>query len=171
MTAAEFERLPDDGNQHELDEGELITMPPPMYRHGRIQLNVGRLLANFASDHQLGEAATECGFRLSEDTIRGPDVVFIRQARLSQIDPDHYSSMAPDLVVEVLSPGVNARQFNRKIGQYLRAGVHTIWVLDPDSETVSIYQKDSVRMLGPNETINAPDLLPGFSVTVRSLFE
>ena len=114
MTAAEFERLPDDGNQHELDEGELIV-------------------------------AAECGYRLSDDTVRGPDVVFTRRERLSMIDFDHYSKFAPALVIEILSPEVNARQFNRKIGQYLNSGVHTLWVLDPDSETVNIYQKDKVR--------------------------
>jgi Uma2 family endonuclease len=172
MTVADFERLPDDGNRHELDEGELIVMPPPMYRHGRIQARVARLLGNFVDDRALGEVATECGFRLSAETVLGPDVVFNRRERLALIDFDHYSSFAPDLVVEVVSPSANARQFNRKIGQYLKSGTHTIWVLDPDSETVNVYQREGAfRMLGPNDTIDAPELLPGFSASVRSLFE
>ncbi len=171
MTAAEFERLPDDGNQHELDEGELIVMPPPMLRHGQIQALLAHLLRGFVAERKLGLVATECGFRLSDETVRGPDVVFLRQERLSLLDFHHYSTAPPDLVVEILSPDVNARQFNRRIGQYLTSGVHTLWVLDPDSETVNIYQKGGVRMLGPDDTIDAPELLPGFSALVRSLFE
>jgi len=172
MTVADFERLPDDGNEHELDEGELVVMRPPMLRHGRIQTRVARLLGNFAEERRLGEVATECGFRLSDDTVRGPDVVFLRQERMALMDLDHYSTVAPDLVVEILSPSVNARQFNRKIGQYLKSGTHTIWVLDPDSETVNVYQREGAfRMLGPDDTIDAPELLPGFSASVRSLFE
>ena len=171
MTAAEFERLPDDGNQHELDEGELIVMPPPQYRHGRIQARIAQLLANFAQKRKLGEVATECGFRLADDTIRGPDVVFTRHERLAEMDFDRYSTSAPDLVIEILSPDANARQLNRKVGQYLKSQVHTVWVLDPHSETVNVYQKDAVKMLGPDDTIDAPDLLPGFSATVRSFFE
>jgi Uma2 family endonuclease len=98
--------------------------------------------------------------------------VFNRRERLALIDLDHYSSFAPDLVVEILSPAVDARQFNRKIGQYLKSGTHTIWVLDPESETVSVYQREGpFRLLGPEEMIDAPDLLPGFSTSVRSLFE
>jgi Uma2 family endonuclease len=172
MTVADFERLPDDGNRHELDERELIVMPPPMYRHGRIQARVARLLGNFVDDRALGEVATKCGFRLSDETVLGPDVVFNRRERLALIEFDHYSRFAPDLVVEVVSPSVNARQFNRKIGQYLKSGTHTIWVLDPDSETVNVYRREGAfRMLGPDDTIDAPELLPGFSASVRSLFE
>jgi Uma2 family endonuclease len=170
MTVAEFELLRDESSRHELDEGELIVTPPPMYRHGQIQARLARLLGNFVEEHTLGEVVTECGFRLSEDTVRGPDVVFNRRERLDQVDYDHYSRFAPDLVIEILSPS-DARQFNRKIGQYLKAGTHTIWVLDPDSETVSVYQKDGVRMLGPADTIEAPELLPGFSTSVRAFFE
>ena len=172
MTVADFERLSDDGNQHELDEGELIVMPPPMLRHGQIQALLAHLLRSFVKDRALGIVATECGFRLSDETVRGPDVVFIRQERIPLLDFDHYSAIAPDLVVEILSPSVNARQFNRKIGQYLKSGTHTIWVLDPDSETINVYQREgSFRMLGPTDIIDAPELLPGFSAPVRSFFE
>lgn len=70
MTATEFERLPDDDNQHELDEGELILMPPTMLRHGRIQALLARVLDSFARDHKIRLAATVSGTRLSDDTIR-----------------------------------------------------------------------------------------------------
>jgi hypothetical protein len=80
--------------------------------------------------------------RLSDETVRGPDVVFIRRERLAQFDFEHYSTVAPT------------------------------WVLDPESETVNIYLNEgSFRMLGPEDVIDAPDLLPGFSASVRSFFE
>jgi len=86
----------------------------------------------------------DCGFRLSDDTVRGPDVVFLRQERMALADLD----------------------------RYLKSGTHTIRVLDPDSETVNVYPREGAfRMLGPDDTIDAPQLLPGFSAPVRSLFE
>ncbi len=172
LTVAEFERLPDDGNQHELDEGELIVMPPPMLGHGRIQIRLARTLGNFVDINALGEVLTETGFRLFADTVRAPDVSFIASKNRSRLDLKHYSELAPDLAIEILSPSDVASQWNRKIRQYLKAGSHTVWVIDPEVQTVSVYNSDgSFRMLGPDDQIDAPELLPGFSVPVHSLFE
>ena len=172
ITEAEFERLPDDGNLHELDEGEVIVMPPPITRHGFVQMRAGRLLGNFVEDRALGMVVSECGFRLRPDTVRAPDVAFVREERRSLVNWKGYSDFAPDLAVEILSPSDEARQLNRKIRQYLEAGTHTVWVLDADSQSVSVYERTgSFRMLGAREIIDAPELLPGFSIQVQSLFE
>jgi Uma2 family endonuclease len=169
---AEFEKLPDDGNLHELDEGELIVMPPPRPRHGRVQRAVAVLLDKATRDAGSGIVLTECGFRLAPDVVQAPDVAFIREERQAEIAWDRYCEFGPDLAVEILSPDDNAARLQRKIGRYLAAGTSIVWVLDPDSLTVHVYQKRGVfRTLTADDLIDAPELLPGFSILVRTLFE
>jgi Uma2 family endonuclease len=172
MTEAEFEKLPDDGNLHELDEGELIVMPPPRPRHGRVQRAVAVALDQAVRKAGSGMVLTECGFRLAPDVVQAPDVAFIREERQAEIAWDCYCEFGPDLAVEILSPDDNAARLQRKIGKYLAAGTSVVWVLDPESITVSVYQKPGVfRTLTADDQIDAPELLPGFSTPVRTLFE
>ncbi len=138
MTVAEFEKLPDDGNRHELDEGELLVMPPPGLRHGRVQRAVAVALDRAARTAGSGMALTECGFRLAADVVQAPDVAFIREERQAEIVWDRYCEFGPDLAVEILSPDDNAARLQRKIGRYLAAGSSVVWVLDPDSITVNV---------------------------------
>lgn len=107
MTVAEFRHLQDEGHQHELDEGELIVTSLPVFSHGRVQAQVAAMLCGFADERGLGEVAIGCGFRLSDETVRTPDVVFIRHERVPLLELDRYPTVAPDLAIEVLSPDVN----------------------------------------------------------------
>lgn len=121
LTVEQFEQLPDDGMRHELDEGELISMPPAMGRHGSVQGKTFSLLLNFVSPRFLGRAFVETGFRLSCDTVRAPDVSF-RADRAGALDLDSRFECAPDLAVEVISPSETASEIAHKVRQYLRAG-------------------------------------------------
>jgi Uma2 family endonuclease len=171
MTVAEFEKLPDDGNLHELDEGELIVMPPPGLRHGMVQRAVAVALDQAARKAGAGMVVTECGFRLTPEVVQAPDVAFIREERRAMIS-DRHGEFGPDLAVEILSPDDSAARLQRKIGRYLAAGTSIVWVLDPGSVTVNVYQKPGVfRTLTADDQIDAPELLPGFSIPVRTLFE
>ncbi len=172
MTVAEFEKLPDDGNRHELDEGELIVMPPPETRHGIVQLAVGEALRQAVRKAGGGIVASECGFRLSPGVVRGPDVAFVSEEKRSRIPRRGYCEFAPDIAVEILSPNDNAGQLQRKIAQYLAAGTTIVWILDADALTATIYEKSGeFRTLNADDMIDAPALLPGFAVPVRTLFE
>jgi Uma2 family endonuclease len=172
MTVAEFEKLPDDGNLHELDEGELIVMPPPGFRHGIVQLAVGEALRQAARKAGAGMVVSESGFRLAPDVVQAPDVAFVREERREQIPDGPYCEFAPDLAVEILSPDDNAARLQRKISRYLAAGTSIVWVLDPDSVTVTVYRKSGAfRTLTADDHIDAPELLPGFSISVSTLFE
>ena len=107
MTAEELLHLPDDGLRYELVRGELRTMLPTGRPHGRIAVKVTWPLAQFVEAHGLGEVyAAETGFKLTEnpDTVRAPDVSFVRHERLVSMDDEGYLCGAPDLTVEVLSP-------------------------------------------------------------------
>jgi Uma2 family endonuclease len=172
MTVAEFEQLPDDGNRHELDEGELICMPPPRPRHGMVQRAVAVVLDQAARETGLGMVLTECGFRLAGNVVQAPDVAFIREERRAEIAWDWYCEFGPDLAVEILSPDDNAARLQRKIGWYFAAGSSIVWVLDPDSLTVTIYRNSGeFRTLTAGDSIEVPELFPGFSIPVRTLFE
>jgi Uma2 family endonuclease len=114
-----FAALPDDGMKHELNEGELIVTALPKPRHGDCQLTLGAALREFVVSRGLGRVYTESGYRLTPHTVRGRDVSFVRTSRLQ--DPDEYFDGAPDLAVEIVSPGDDASDLREEIKQYLRA--------------------------------------------------
>jgi Uma2 family endonuclease len=174
LTADELEQLPDDDSvQIELDEGELITMPPAGGEHGYIGSGIGSDLRVFVKKHKLGRVySSDTGFRLSLDTVRAPDAAFVRKERVEAIHSDGFMKGAPDLAVEIFSPTDSRRQLRRKVKQYLAAGCHTVWVFYPKRKQVDVHEAASgVRTLGEGEMLEAPELLPGFSVKVGELFE
>ena len=170
LTLEQFEQLPDDGMRHELDEGELVSMPPTAIDHGEIQLEVGALLKKFVRSRSLGIVLVETGFRLSRGTVRAPDVSFIRADRMRKRDRQRLFEGAPDLAVEVISPSESARDIAHKVGQYLHAGAE-VWVVYPRSRTVHVFEPSKVaRVLETGDLLESPALLPGFSVRVSELF-
>ncbi len=171
FSIAEFERLPDDGMRHELDEGELITMPPAGFEHGDTSVSIITVLATFVKQHGLGKVlSTDTGFVLGEETVRAPDAAFVRKERL--VRTKGFFRGAPDLAVEVFSPSDSVPQLMRKVRQYLDAGTHTVWVFYPETRQVHMFESGKKdRILERDDTLEAPELLPGFSVKVDSLFE
>jgi Uma2 family endonuclease len=175
LSLEEFEQLEDDGMPRELDEGELITMSPAKRKHGRIQHKLITLLDRFLEQSPVGEIyVSETGFLLSRDpaTLRAPDVAFVRAQRSDQETPEGYLKGAPDLAVEVVSPSDTARHITRKVAQYLRHGGHTVWVVYPEAEEVHVFEASGgLRVLQVGQLLEAPELLPGFSVPVQRLFQ
>ena len=173
LTADDLEQMPDDDMLHELDEGELITMPPASMDHGSQGVEIGRVLKNYVKKHGLGRVyAADTGFRLNDDTVRSPDVAFVRQDRVATVHRRGFGKGAPDLAVEILSPSDSIRQLIRKVRQYLAAGCHTVWVLHSERKEVDVYEKSGAdRTLRAEDRLEAPELLPGFSILVGDLFE
>ena len=170
LSFEDFAALPDDDLKHELNEGELVTMPPPKPRHGDCQVGLAAALVEFASSRGLGAVYTESGYRLSPHTVRAPDVSFVSKARLQ--DPDEYFAGGPDLAVEIVSPGDDASDLRQKIQQYLDAGTSIVWVVYPRSPQIEIHSQDKIiRTLGVEDTLEAARLLPGFQVAVRAILE
>ncbi len=170
LSVEEFAALPDDGMKHELNEGELIVMPPPKPRHGDCQARLCSALREFVAAHNLGRAFTESGYRLTPHTVRGPDVSFVHKSRLQ--DPDEYFEGGPDLAVEIVSPGDDASDLREKIQQYLSAGTSVVWVVYPRSRQIEIHTPDKTsRTLGIDGTLEARNLFPGFQLSVRTILE
>jgi len=175
MTAEEFARRPDPGHPEELVRGRVVPMTVPDRRHGQICNKVGRILGNFAEEHDLGHVLSNDSGVITErgpDTVRGADVAFYSYQRLPKGPlPQAYGPEMPELVVEVRSksdrwPGVLA-----KAADYLNAGVSVVVVLDDDRATAHVVTADRYRVLGPEEELTFPEILPGFSVAVRRFFD
>ena len=174
MTAAELASLPDDGFRYELDEGVLRRMPPPGFRHGRVQNRAGRVLGDHADETGAGVVVTESGFMLAGDPDRvfAPDVAFVRADRIpTDADEAGYLPLAPDLVVEVLSPSDVQSDVEAKVAKYIVAGVRLVWLLDADRQTVSARRPDGwSRRYQADEELDGGDVLPTFRVRVADLF-
>jgi Uma2 family endonuclease len=174
LTAAELEQMPDDDSvRTELDEGELITMPPAGEEHGGFEIQIGAILHNFVKHRKLGKVyGSSAGFRLKDDTMRAPDVAFVRSARIASIKSKGFAKGAPDLAVEIFSPSDSVRQLMRKVKQYFAAGTHTVWIVYPYPQEVQILEVTGAdRLLQGSDPIEAPELLPGFSVPISEFFE
>jgi Uma2 family endonuclease len=172
LTADELEKLPDDDSVRiELDEGELIEMPPGGFRHSRIGIRIATRLSIFAEQNKLGcVCGPDSGYRLSDNTVRAPDVSFVRQERV--VDTERYFPGTPDLAVEVLSPSDRIRQLRRKVRQYFDAGTHTVWIVYPNTREVEVRTAaGEERVLAMGDTIECPELLPGFSVKIDEFFD
>jgi Uma2 family endonuclease len=174
LTADELEQMPDDDSaQIELDEGELITMPPAGGEHGYREVEIASILRSFVRKNKLGRVYSgDTGFRLSENTVRSPDVAFVRAERVAEVHSGGFCKGAPDLAIEIRSPYESFRQLMRKVKQYLAAGAHTVWVFDPDRREVDVFEASGAeRTLTAKQVLKAPNLLPGFSIKVAELFE
>ena len=173
LTADELEQMPDDDSvQIELDEGELIRMPPARMDHGECGIEIAYLLTDYVKKHDLGKVyGAEIGFKLSDDTVRAPDVAFVRKERLAAVHRKGFGQGAPDLAVEIFSPSDSVRQLMRKVKQYFAAGCHTVWIVYPERREIQVLEAAGAdRLLGPGDGLEAPELLPGFSASLQSIF-
>ena len=173
MTAEELEAVPDE-RRGELIRGVMQPMPPVDFDHladtGRLILRVGA----FVESHGLGVVGPEGGFRLGQnpDTVLAPDLAFIRAENVPPRGRrGGFQAIVPDLVAEVLSPSNTASEINEKVRIYLGAGVRLVWILDPRTQTVTVYDPTgAARMLGLGETLVGGDVLPGFTLPLAELF-
>jgi Uma2 family endonuclease len=174
LTADELEQMPDDDSvRTELDEGELITMPPTGLEHGYYETRIASILDRHVRQHRLGRVYSgDSGFRLGTGTVRAPDVAFVRQERIEALHGKGFAKGAPDLAVEIFSPSDSVPQLMRKVKQYFAAGCHTVWIVYPDSREIHVLEAaGSDRILRDGDSMEAPELLPGFSVSVAEFFE
>jgi Uma2 family endonuclease len=171
-TAEQLLRAGDIG-RCELVRGELRRMIPPGFLHGRITMRLTRPIVNYVEAHGLGTVvAAETGFLLGRnpDTVRAPDIAFVRAARGP--GPQHgYFPGAPDLAVEVLSPDDRPGYVREKVAEWLEAGACQVWVVDPRVRTVTVHAPPKKpRVLRETDTLDGGDVLLGFALAVREIF-
>jgi Uma2 family endonuclease len=172
MTAEELGNIDDEPNRHELIKGELLTMPPSKFEHGRIAANLTFILSQHVRANRLGKVLTEGGYKIESDpdTVLGPDVSFVAADRLA-LSPEGYHDGPPDLAVEVISPGDRRGRIERKLGLWLETGARSIWHVNPRRRTVEIISSTGGRRtLHENDEL-VDDTIPGFRVKVSEIFE
>ena len=176
VTSEELERMPDDPlNRYELVEGRLVRMSPVSFDHGRIVTRLSFLLSRHLNDTPSGVVVADVGFRLASnpDTVRGPDIAFLRNDRLPSRGTRGFLKSPPDVVFEVLSPDDRPSEMRRKIGEYLAKGVAIVVVVDPRKKAVTSYRPaGSPAMLrAADNLLDLGDEIPGFHCRVREIFE
>ncbi|HMF57261.1 MAG TPA: Uma2 family endonuclease [Pyrinomonadaceae bacterium] len=175
MTAEELFVMPDDDFRYDLVKGELKRMSPAGSEHGAIALRLGAALYQYVEENNLGEVfGSETGFKLasSPDTVRAPDIAFVREERIPESGiPQKFWDGAPDLAVEVVSPGDSFDEVAEKINDYLSAGTRAVWIISPKRRTVSIHRAGAETItLNENDLLDGQEVVPGFQYTVAKLF-
>lgn len=174
ITGAELATMGDIG-PCELVEGRIVPMSPTGNKHGGIELNIGAALREFVRPRKLGKVQVgEVGIytQHNPDTVRGVDVLFISNERHAGQKSPGYLEVAPDLVVEILSPNDRWIDVTQKLREYFAIGVRLVWVVDPEARNVYAYSAlTDVREFSENDELPGDDVLPGFSVKVAELFE
>ena len=174
-TADELLRMPDDGFRYELVRGELRKMSPAGHRHGRIAGNVTASLGPHVVVNKLGRVyVADTGFLISSDpdTVRAPDVAFASQKRLDEVgDVEGYWPGAPDLVVEVISPGDTYTEVEEKVLEWLEAGALMVVVVNPRKRVVTVYRSlTDIIVLTEDDTLDGGNVVPGWTMAVGDIF-
>lgn len=139
-----------------------------------VAATIARILGNFITSRRLGLVSGADGmFQLLSTSVRGPDVAFVSTERLpgGKFPRDAYPAIAPDLAVEVLSPGNTKAEMSRKRIEYFHSGVRLVWLVDCVNRSVAVYTSPStVTILGEESMIDGGDVLPGFTAPVAEFF-
>jgi Uma2 family endonuclease len=173
VSAEDLIKLSHDGYRYELIKGELLTMSPAGEQHGAVIMNLAVFLGQHVKANKLGQLyAAETGFKLESDpdTVLAPDISFIKRERVGKISLS-FRDGAPDLAVEVTSPGESRNKVAKKAKQWLELGALLVWVVDPQRNLVTTYRSDAeARVLTTADVLSGDDVVPGFRIPVCEIF-
>jgi Uma2 family endonuclease len=177
-TTADRSLLPeDDGRRYEIIDGELHVTPAPHWKHQSVCGRIYAALDDWSLDTGLGEASITPGIIFADADNVIPDVVWASNERLSDsLDAAGHLTAAPELVVEVLSPGEKNERRDRdlKLRLYSARGVREYWIISRPLQQIEIYRRDR-GALALTQTVLVGDrlttpLLPGFAYSLDRLF-
>lgn len=175
LTAADLLAMP---KGMELARGELVG-ETKLYmgnnpRHAWVETRLGRLLDAFTETHGQSVTLTECGFILAQspDTVRVPDIATVSRARYDIAQAtDGYFQGAPDLAIEILSPGNSSEEIDLKITEYFEAGVQEVWTVSVKRRGVTVYRASGEwKFYRRADTLDGGAVLPGFALPLIELF-
>ena len=175
ITGEELARLGDIGSC-ELIDGRIVPMSPTGDEDAGIESNIDEILKAFVRPRRLGKVRVgEVGIytRRNPDRVRGADVAFISNERYDRRSRESaFLDVAPDLVVEILSPDDRVVGLMEKLREYFAIGVRLVWVVDPRARRVQAYRSvTDVREFTEGDRLPGDEVLPGFSAPVANLFE
>ncbi len=158
----------------ELVRGKVVSVCLPNRKHGRLSAKLISKLDSFVEERALGLVFTESGVVVENDpdTVRGPDIYFVRAEHCPVGDTlEGYTELPPDLCVEIVSPRDQPLKLREKIAEYLKFGVKLIWIIDPMTHQARIYRLDgSTDIIPASGVLSGEDVLPGFELPLAELF-
>lgn len=177
LTEEEF--LDRHGSESRVDlvDGIVVRYPMPFQTHGYVGNNLAVEITIFVRQHRLGRVFnndTLIRIRRNPDRMRGADLIYLSYAKLaSDVKvPEGAMTLVPELVGEVKSPSDTWPEVFAKVDDYLTLGVNVVLVVDPLKQTILVCRKNQPQeSFGEANTLTIPDILPGFSVPVASLFQ
>jgi Uma2 family endonuclease len=178
LTADEFydwASRPENQNKlYELDEGQVVEMPPPSESHGILCAYIAHLLWNYVIQRGKGSVCSnDTGLLIKRKpgTVRGPDIMVFDESRPLHKLSRKFAERIPRLVVEVLSPSDQMTKVNRRISQFLKRGVPLVWLVDPEARSVTVYRSGGVFNVVPESgVLTGEDVLPKLRYRVAELF-
>jgi Uma2 family endonuclease len=176
VTVDDLEYMPEDGNRYEVIEGELIVSKAPGLTHQAASVRLTMLLGNFLEQNPIGRIWTTPGVIFNQISGVIPDIVYVSKERLEEIASDERVEGAPDLVIEIVCPGIPNAQRDCVVKKqlYEKYGVKEYWLVDLVSRIIEVYtlQKDPLVLAatygGQDELVSS--LLPGFRGKVEDIF-
>lgn len=174
-TAEQLHALPGHGERYEILDGEPREKPVRNPEHGAVSARLATAIGTHALERKAGEVLIETRFRIRREPERSriPGVAFVRAERWERVDRRAPAfEGAPDLAIEVVSPSDSYGEVRDKASKWLEAGARLVWVVQPMSRTVEVYRPEQESVtLTVEDTLSGGDVLPGFSVPLRSLFD
>jgi Uma2 family endonuclease len=176
LTIADLDAMPDDGNRYEIIDGELFVSRSPSLTHQRAFGNVFVRISNCLAQNPVGEVFATPGVIFSELSGVIPDIVFISNERRDEIASGERVFGAPDLIIEIVSPGSENERRDRiaKRQLYGKHGVKEYWVVDPHQRTIEVYyligQILKLQTVLQDQDELTTSLLPGFRCKVQDVF-
>jgi Uma2 family endonuclease len=178
-TYGDLVALPDDQLRHELIDGEHFVTPSPNTAHQTISLNLIRVLLPYVDEHGSGRLLhAPFDVKLSLATVLVPDLVYFTADRFARLVNEKHATAAPDLVVEVLSPGTRRRDKGRKRAVYDREGVREYWIVDPEARSITALRRprpgaaltDVTTWAAASDGVLDSPLFPGLFIPLRDVF-
>jgi Uma2 family endonuclease len=158
---------------YELVDGVLVEKTMG-FTESRIAILLASALQQFIEVDDLGVITGPDGMiRLPENLVRMPDVAFVSWSRFpdGQMPREPVPQIVPDLAIEVLSVGNTEGEMSRKLREYFRAGVPLVWIIDPKTESATVYSSlTRAKQVSPDGTLDGGKVLPGFQVSLKDLF-
>ena len=178
LTIADLDSMPEDGNRYEIIEGELFVSRAPGLIHQQIVFRFMLTLGNYLEEKPIGKVWPAPGVIFSDFSGVIPDIIYISNERLDKIASGDRVAGAPDLVIEILSPGAENERRDRQAKRQLygKYGVKEYWIVDSQKTTIQIYRSANSAKLRLAATLTKKDkltspLLPGFNCRVRDIFQ
>jgi Uma2 family endonuclease len=176
LTVADLDACPDDGNRYELVAGELFVSRSPGISHQRVLHNLQLEFGLYLRQNPIGILVPGTGAVFSDYDAVIPDLVFVLNERWAEVVSGTRITRAPDLVVEIISPGSENRRRDLSVKRqlYAKYGVGEYWIVDPESRSVEIYRLtgsglEKIATMIDSDKITSP-LTPGFELSASALF-